>query len=122
MHPDQRSTLFFRINAEDGIGTPRISLPVLGDFGKLLVTLLTLASTLALLRFAAHKMVLLQELLDNGHTHLDVLRLEMVSNLLVREIGPLDLGVHGVPVAKEPKTSIRASAGNAVEKNEGYFP
>jgi hypothetical protein len=28
----------------------------------------------------------------------------------------------GVPVAKEPKTSIRASAGNAVEKNEGYFP
>jgi len=32
---------------------------VLGDFGELLVTLRTLASTLALLRFAAHKMVLL---------------------------------------------------------------
>jgi hypothetical protein len=32
------------------------------------------------------------------------------------------LVIEGVPIAKEPKTSIRASAGNAVEKNEGYFP
>jgi hypothetical protein len=27
----------------------------------------------------------------------------------------------GVPVAKEPKTSIRASAGNTVEKNDGLY-
>ena len=68
---------------------------MLGDFGTWLVTRLTLASTLALVRLATHNMVLLQELLDNGHPHLDVLRLEMVSNLLVREVGPLDLGVDG---------------------------
>jgi hypothetical protein len=37
-------------------------------------------------------------------------------------IGTRTIAHHGVPVAKEPKTSIRASAGNAVEKNEGYFP
>jgi len=29
---------------------------------------------------------------------------------------------YGVPVASVQETSIRASTGNAVEENEGYYP
>ena len=65
-----------------------------GDVGTWLVTRLTRTSTLALRRVAAHKLVLLQEWRDNGDTDLDVLRLELVSPLLVREGGALDRGVH----------------------------
>lgn len=40
-------------------------------------------------------MVLRHQWLDNGHTHLEVRLVEMVSHLWLREVGPLDLGVHG---------------------------
>ena len=91
-----QSTLFFGVDAHDRSATCGVLLLEPGDLGKLRIAVRTLARPLTLaLRFAAHKIMLPQQPLDDRDTDRDTMVFgQAVSNLLVREIGPLDIGAH----------------------------
>ena len=66
-----QSTLFFGVDAHDRSATCSVLLLEPGDLGKLRIAVRTLARPLTLLRFAAHKIMLPQQPLDDRDTDRD---------------------------------------------------